>query len=453
LTQRDNLGMLDRLRRLAEEANRAGVVLYGLDPRGPVNTGISAGDDIHDSPRTDNPENLLNTATQRRHDYLDSQTGMAFLANQTGGLFLSGSNDLPGLLRNAADDQAGFYLIGYKPDPDTFGDDLKKTKYHRVQVRVLRKGLRTRTRNGFFGTPDGAVDSLPRTREEQIATALASPFQTSDIPVRLTSLLDTTTKSGPNVFTMLHIDAGRLQFQEEPDGWHSAALDIVTSTFGDEGRLSERIDRAYRLRLQGERYQQVLRQGFIYTAIHPVKKPGAFQFRAVVRDANSQLMGSASEFIDVPDLSKGKLAVSGILMMQATTEALQTLGGTTASADASQGYADGHAAIRRFRWGQRVTYGYKVMNASLHSSTRLPEVETSLAIFRDGKAVFQTPPKPLPAKPGADPKLLLVGGILQLGKPFEPGEYTLQIAVRDRLAKPGRDLSTQWIQFELLPPN
>ena len=52
----------------------------------------------------------------------------------------------------------------------------------------------------------------------------------------------------------------------------------------------------------------------VYSVHVPVKKPGAYQVRVVLRDATSELFGSASQFIEVPDIGKGHLALSGIVL-------------------------------------------------------------------------------------------------------------------------------------------
>ena len=44
---------------------------------------------------------------------------MSLLAKETGGLALI-NNDLGGGIRRALDDMSGYYLIGYRPEKDTF---------------------------------------------------------------------------------------------------------------------------------------------------------------------------------------------------------------------------------------------------------------------------------------------------------------------------------------------
>ena len=43
-------------------------------------------------------------------------------------------------------------------------------------------------------------------------------------------------------------------------------------------------------------------------------KAGAYQMRCVLRDGTTEHVGSATQFIEVPDVSKGRLTLSGIVM-------------------------------------------------------------------------------------------------------------------------------------------
>jgi hypothetical protein len=50
----------------------------------------------------------------------------------------------------------------------------------------------------------------------------------------------------------------------------------------------------------------------IYNADIPVKKPGVYNFRVAIRDQGSKLLGSAGQQIEVPDLKKHNLLVTGL---------------------------------------------------------------------------------------------------------------------------------------------
>ena len=71
--------------------------------------------------------------------------GAQVLAVQSGGLFLSGNNDISGLLQRCFADASAYYDLTYQPPPaETAGE------YHRIQVRVTEPHAVARTRQGYY---------------------------------------------------------------------------------------------------------------------------------------------------------------------------------------------------------------------------------------------------------------------------------------------------------------
>jgi VWFA-related protein len=221
----------ESIRRLGDAANRASVVIYSIDPRGLVYTGLTAADNT--SGRT--PQQISQVGQQRSQQMFDSQEGMVILAKETGGLFMQNTNDISGALTKVMNDGNGYYLLGYHPDSSTFDPKSGQPKFHSLAVRVKRPGLHVRYRTGFFGTSDRETAPVPRTRNAQIAEALRSPFGTGALHLRLTTLFSHAEKSGPYINSLLYFDPRELTFTDEPDDWHKAVIDVVCMTFGDSG--------------------------------------------------------------------------------------------------------------------------------------------------------------------------------------------------------------------------
>jgi VWFA-related protein len=138
----DNAYVRDVMQTLVDRANRAGVVVYALDPRGLVYTGPTAADSLGRM----KPGEI----TDIRNDALrESQDGLRYLAGQTGGFAVVNSNDLAGGMRKIVTDQEGYYLVGYQPEAGTLAQDAAG-RFRHVKIKVKRKGLRVRTRSGFY---------------------------------------------------------------------------------------------------------------------------------------------------------------------------------------------------------------------------------------------------------------------------------------------------------------
>jgi hypothetical protein len=246
---------------------------------------------------------------------------------------------------------------------------------------------------------------------------------------------------------MLYFDPAQLTFTDEPDGWHKAVIDIVAMTFGEEGQQVDATDRTWTLRLKSDAYAEVLKNGMVYSIHVPVKKPGAYQMRVVLRDAGSEALGSASQFIEVPDIDKGRLALSGIVLRK--EEPLPKVTDGQDHQEGAQAEADpqGTPAVRIFKPGVAITYGYQILNAQADANQKA-DLEVQTRLFRDGQEVYAGKPSPLQVANQADPKRLIGGGRMQLGK-ISPGDYVLQVVVTDKLAKEKYRVATQAMDFEI----
>jgi VWFA-related protein len=70
------------------------------------------------------------------------------LAAQSGGLVLTGSNNLTALLQQCVADGQAYYELSFDTPPGDHRDE-----YHRIEVQVAKPGLTARTREGYYLQP------------------------------------------------------------------------------------------------------------------------------------------------------------------------------------------------------------------------------------------------------------------------------------------------------------
>ena len=156
---------------------------------------------------------LSSLETMRAQEFLHSQGGLNYIAQQTGGLFIRNSNDISRGISRVLDDQKGYYLIGYVPEAATFKSVQGRREFHKILVKVKRPGLHVRSRSGFYGVAD---DEQPRLGEvapgRQLFAALTSPFASGDLRLKLTSFYGQDADRGAFVRSLVYIDARDLTF-------------------------------------------------------------------------------------------------------------------------------------------------------------------------------------------------------------------------------------------------
>ena len=441
-----NHRILENLRRLTDLANRSSVVIYTIDARGLVTLGLTAADSTSGMTSAQIEQSL----TERREKLFNTQDGLNYLAQQTGGFFVRNSNDLAGGVRRVLEDQRGFYLIGYRPDAETFDPARGRGRFNKIEVKVKRAGLRVRTRAGFYGFTE-EEQPVRRTRADQLMAAITSPFGAGGVPLKQTSLFGNEGLKQSFINSITHIDVSNFKFTEEADGWRKTVIDVIALTFGENGQVIDSVNRTETIRVRGTTYEELLKSGLIYTMKVPVKKPGAYQLRIAVRDAGSERVGSASQYIEVPDIGRNRLALSGIVL---TGNGLFREGDATAAQSSEQApNYDPMAtpAVRRFRQGSKVEYLLHVYNAKTGAATGgRAQLQYQLRIFREGRAIYTGALQSFDPGNQTDMKRLMVAGRLRLGTVLTPGDYVLQIVFYDRLAKEKQQMASQWIDFEIV---
>lgn len=427
--------MEEAVKRLTDLCNRASISIYSFDARGLVYTHATAADDSA-------------TKNTTPSDMTINQQGLEVLAKDTGGRTFFNRNDLTDTIGYALEDLKGYYLLAYQPDSETF--DAKKLRYNKLEIKVKRPGLEVRYRTGFYGFVDEKPLETVHNPTDKTVAALMSPFAASEIPLRLNTLFGNN-QTGSFVNSYLHIDAKKLTFVDQPDGTKKLNFDVLASSFGENGETIDQVGRAYRLNVPEETYKQMMEEGFVYSFIFPVKKAGAFQMRVAVRDGVSSKLGSANQFVEVPDLKKGRLEISGIVLENFVEDPNQEPLQHATVNDITVGKGDPRTdtSLRRFKQGTFLRYILEVYNAKLDKNQKT-NLQTQIRVFRDGKPVLNNPPKPFDIGEQKDVNRLLFGGKLSLGSELPVGEYVLQIIVKDNLAKEKYNLTTQWVQFEII---
>jgi VWFA-related protein len=448
----------DRLQQIGDLANRAAVVFYPIDIRGLQPLGLTAEDQLTrniDSLRgsTQQPSlaDLALTEQGKRADsYRSSQAGLQLLAILTGGKFTIGA-DVG--IKTVLADQEGYYLLGYEPEEQTFVTNGGQVPYHRLSVRVKRSGLQVRTRTGFYGVATTAR-SITGTPADRLLDAIVSPFNATDMQIRLTPVFSYDEKEGKSLNSLLHIASRDLTFVPQPDGQYQVEFEILAATLGEGGVVVEQLGRTNKVRLSADSYQKVRREGLALLLTFPVKKSGNYQLRVAIRDVVADRLGSAGQVVQIPEMKKRQLAVSGLILdyNAAPTATITSIAPVTntESVTNTEPVANTEflaAAVRKFRKNSRLTYLYHIYNPRLKAGQ--PSLSVQVKLYREGEVVYRSEPEKIDITGQKDFNKIAMQGDLKLSSGLMSGKYILQVIVIDKLAT--NQLAQQDIDFEILP--
>ena len=277
-----------------------------------------------------------------------------------------------------------------------------------------------------------------------------SPFALNDISLEVNALFANDPVDGPYVRSFLHIDAKNLKFTDDAEGWKKATFDVAAVTFGDNGLPAEHIETKYTIKTKGATYDAMLAKGFVYVLMMPVKKAGVYQYRVALRDADTGKVGSASQIIEIPDLSKQRFLLSSLAVEDVSMSTWQNIvqgkvgSGTGQARVASTLLYD--TVLKQFVAGTVLRYGLEAYNAKRDGSN-VAQLETQAKIFQHDRVVVQGNVNKFDAAAQRNLPSQQISGAIMLKDTLPPGDYVLQILVTDTLAK---KTAAQLFPFEIV---
>lgn len=406
-------GYSDRIARIADAAVRAGAVVYSLDARGV--TGMTDAS----SNRTDPTGSLTGTNVG---ELAASQDGLNALAVDTGGKAFFNGN-LRSALVEALKETSNYYLLAWRPTTEL----QKSPNFKRLEISIAgRPDLTVRVAKGFFGTtpktddksnettaavvPDTATDSSKRV-ETALISALSAPAARIGVPTRLAVSFVDVPNSGAVLTAATEVSTNALGYGA--DG-KQAAVDLVGVVLNDQGKqagtFKTRLNIAQMAQAAGPKDPSV-----VYSHKLPLK-PGLYQVRVAVRDEKSGKVGSAAQWIDIPDLSSKKLTLATLLLDDANKPQTQQVQ---------------FSIDHRFTRESHMTFLTLIYNAAATSGAL--NLESQIEILRRGQRVIASPVRPIPIEPNTDVARIPYGAGIAL-KTLPPGRYVLRVTVNDRNA-------------------
>jgi VWFA-related protein len=424
------------LQRITDAATRAGVVIYALDTRGLI---AAAPGGNASEPGQALMSSLSGAVARLEQGAIEAKRdGLNALAEDTGGFAIFNQNDLSLGLQRALQDNETWYVLAYEPE-----QAWRDGRFHKIQARVKnRPELRVRTRKGYLAptaktaekdqrrSTDGEAPTV-EAKEKQLRSAMNSLFPVRDIPLNLVADFLDLPDSGSHIALVAQVEAAGLNFA--PNGARrQAVIDLMVSVFDEQGQPASSFTERLDLNLRPETFEQVIRHGFSYRKLLPVK-PGLYQTRVAVREEATARTGSNTRWIEVPDLSRRQLELSSIFL--SSGESLDSALPDISTADKKPGAYQLRPAqaSRRFRRNGALDFVVIAYNAA-PGENGPPDLIIQAQIFAGSRLVYASPPT-LMAQPGnTDHQRVPYAAQLPLGG-FNPGDYELRLIVTDRVSK------------------
>lgn len=430
-----NSNSLERLRRITSAAAKSGVVIYAMDSRGLV-TGM---EDATSAQSFD----LTGAGFRSQSGELTaSQDALNVLAKETGGKAFFNNNRLAPFLTSSIKETSNYYLLAWKPERES----LQPGKFRRLEVRIVGKpDLRVQVRRGYFDlepeSPDAKTAKTEKPTpakpgESELRKVISAAYPIRDIPISLRLNYVNTPNKGETLSAALQVPTEFLSFSPVK-GKPTATLSISGTVFNDKGQAGGSFNK--RLTVSAKSVEPAMGESIVY-GYSVFLKPGIYQMRVAARDEQSGRAGSAHQWIEIPDLSSGNLALSSLLVGSRVAGDISNASTTQDPAAAPEMKVSSQFATNEF-----LRFLVLVYNASPSPSDAKPDVAVQVQVIRDDQPVITAPQKKVALDGVEDLRRIPYGAEMSLtGLPT--GHYLLRVSIVDRVSKRS---ASQQTRFEI----
>ena len=316
-----------RLDGVIDAANRASVTTYAIDAHG-LRTKTSAmtlkrevDGFVEDrfsqlasgSDRTNQP---LTMAFERVEDTLnlDSRTGLAKLAADTGGFLVEDSNDLSSAFRRIDEDHQFHYVLTYSPRNTTFDG-----RFRAIQVKVRRPSTQVFARRGYRAVRS-TVSSDTASFEAPALAILDGTRLPNAFPVHAGSFSFPDPQRPGLTPLLVHVRTDALRFAvDERSSTYSSQAAIVVRVRNGRGEEVQKLSQRYQL--SGDaRDVEAARQGDIIFYREVDLGPGVYTIESVVFDARAKHGSARITTLTVPAADRGEATVSSLVLVNRIEE-------------------------------------------------------------------------------------------------------------------------------------
>ncbi|HLL71205.1 MAG TPA: VWA domain-containing protein, partial [Pyrinomonadaceae bacterium] len=426
------------LRRVTDAALRAGVVVYTLDARG-LTADMTGMPDVTSDAGPDPAGQLamgsLNETTAR-------QEPLRIIAADTGGRALLNTNALDDALVKSIKETSVYYLLAWRPE----GAEQRGGRFQRLEVNIKdRADVSVLVQRGFYTTPpaepsrakdtkrqtDAKEKELPAARQnKELLAALHSLFPKSALPTSLALNYLNLPPRGMILTTTIQVERGATAAPAGApagDKTPPEQIEVVGALYDERGELKNSFQR--RLNVTPNTPATSPYANRVIVSSNLAVTPGIYQVRIAARDPLSGRTGSAAQWIEIPDLAKGKLSLSSVFIGEQTSTEIVPAKDAPEDALPVVISVDGRLART-----SRMRFFIYVYNAARALAANAPDVALQVQVFRDGQPVITSPLRKLETEGMTDLTSLPYAAELPLNG-LASGRYALQITAIDRVSK------------------
>ena len=203
---------------------------------------------------------------------LNFEAPLKSLAEETGGLAITGTSNFRDGLARVADDFGGYYSLGYTP---AHGGD---GRYYRVEVRVKRKGLKVRHREGYRA-------KTPRVMMSELTLAALTYDEVVRNPLEVELELQPAGRGEGSLYLLpvvVRVPIRRVILVPR-ESMHLGRLKLFLAAIDDQGRMVSINDQPWSIEVPEDELERAREMTFAHQ-VTLTMRPGRHRIAVGVRD-------------------------------------------------------------------------------------------------------------------------------------------------------------------------
>ncbi len=250
---------------LANQANSGGVTFYTIDASGLLSLASANAENA----RASSVDGGSLFADEMNQDNL--QASIQYIADRTGGTSIVNVNDIGQLLGRVGTDFKTYYSLGYTPARTGDG------RYHEVEVKVARKDLRVRHRDGYRDKP------VAQRMSERTSSSLRHGYQSNPLDVDVQAGQTSPHDDGNLVMPFfIRIPLGKIVLVPR-EGAYEGRVQVYYTAMDEKGAIAEVQQDLISIQVPKQDLEDARRKHYTYEA-RLLMRPGRHLFGVGIRD-------------------------------------------------------------------------------------------------------------------------------------------------------------------------
>ena len=362
---------------------------------------------------------------------LNPESGLGQLADQTGGVLVSNTNNPGARLRQVDEDLHAYYLVSYSPSNQNFDGRFRK-----ISLKVNRSGLDVQARKGYFAVANTYDTPVPEYEAPALAL-LESKTRPNAFASRVAAF-DFPEAGRPGLVpVMVEVPAGSINFTTDKKSY-AADFAVVVLIKDEGGHVVRKLSNED---LLGGPLDQLAaaKRGKVLFYRETQLAPGRYTVNSLVYDSTDGRASADTSGLSVEPSDASRLRLSSVVLIKSAEKL------TAAEQSAARPFNFGEVAIypnmgEPVRKSLTKTLAFFVTAYAPRGSAATTRLK--MEVVQQGRALGQTA-YDLPA-PDASGRVQYAGAI-PIDK-YKPGDYELRVTVND-----AQSAATRTERFTITP--